>query len=176
MATAADTPKLDASKIVDIDVFSEETRQNWFEFATEWAKSTPFYVINHDIPQAVVARNKDVKEVLLDAKRFTSTPPAAASAHFDAFMGLTHLGVLNGPAHDRIRRILQPWFGAGGVRKLEGEIERHVNELVDALEAKQARGEQVDLIWDYSRQLIPRIMLGTMFGLSEERQASSSSA
>jgi cytochrome P450 len=75
---------------------------------------------------------------------------------------------MTGPPHDRIRRILQPWFGAGGVARVERDIEECVTGLLDEIEAG---GDEFDAVADFSMKLIPRIMLGRMFGLDEERQA-----
>lgn len=144
MTATVDPKKVDPDKVVDVDIFSEETRQNWFELAAEWATRPPFYVINHETPQVVISRYADVRDALMSKDRFTTEPPATATAHFDAFMGLPHLAVLNGEAHDRIRQILQPWIGAAGVAKLHAEIERHVNELIDEVEQQGGPAEVVE--------------------------------
>lgn len=171
MAIAVNVEHLDRDRILDVDIFADEIRQNWLGHAADWATRPPFYILSLGIPQVVVARNKDVREVLRAPERFHSTPPAEASAHFDVFMGLPVISLLNGAPHDRIRRILQPWFGGQGIARLESEIERHVDELSAEIEAKEAGGGQIDFVWDFAFKLIPRIMLGTMFGLSEDRQA-----
>jgi cytochrome P450 len=163
-----DITTLDPSLLADVDLFSDQTRQEWFALASGWATRAPFYVINHGIPQVVVGRYADVREVLMSPERFTSTPPAQASDRFDAFMGLPHIGAMNGEPHDRIRRILQNWFGAAGIARYDKAIDRHIEQLLDELEASNG---EIDVVPAFSRELIPRIMLGTMFGLDEEQRS-----
>lgn len=167
-ASEVDVSTLERDNVVDVDVSSEETRQNWFALATEWARRPPFYVINHGTPQAVVGRYKDVKEVVLSPERFTTTPPAEAGALLDPFMGLPTFVRRNGPEHVRLRRIIQPWFGGAGVAKVEASIEQHVAEAMDDLEKHP---NPVDLVANFSNQLSPRIMLREMFGFDEEQRA-----
>lgn len=161
------TGVLDPRKILDIDLFSDDTKQNWFSLATDWARRPPFYVVNYGIPQVVVCRYEDVRSVFMAPDLFTSKQPEVASDRFDAFMGLTHVGTMDGPPHDRVRRILQPWFGTGGMARYEPDIARHVATLLDEIEEG---GGEFDAVSQFSRLLIPRIMLGTMFGLSYERR------
>ena len=158
---------VDPANVVDVDLFAEDTRQRWRALAAEWATRPPFFVINYGIPQLVVARYRDVKEVLMDPRRFTSDPPPQASARFDAFMGLPHLGAMDGAPHDRVRRILQPWFGRNGLAEHHPSIDRVIGELLDEIEA---RGNEFDAVSELTRQLIPRIMLGEMFGIPPEQR------
>jgi cytochrome P450 len=157
---------LDPTRVVEVDIFSDDARQRWMTLAAEWAQQPPFFVVNYGIPQVVVGRYADVRDVLMSPERFTSTPPPAAGERFDAFMGLPHVGAMNGDPHDRVRRILQPFFGTGGIAQYQPSIERHVETLLDEIEA---RGDEFDAVVDFSRQLIPRIMLGTMFAIDETR-------
>jgi cytochrome P450 len=163
-----DISQIDPTSVLDVDIFSDDTRQRWRELAVDWATRPPFYVVNFGIPQVVIGRYDDVREAFTSPDRITSTPPPASSERFDAFMGLPHIAVMNGPPHDRVRRILQPTFSSAGIERYGEAIETHINELLDEIEA---RGNEFDVIPDFSRKLIPRIMLGTMFGLDEEQQA-----
>ncbi len=158
---------IDPENVVDVDLFSDEVRQNWRKLAAEWAQRPPFFVVNYGIPQLVVSRYADVKEVFMSKDKFTSRPPEAASARFDAFMGLPHLGAMDGAPHDRVRRILQPWFGRGGVAQHHPSVQRVIAELLDEIEA---RGNEFDVVSELGRELIPRIMLGEMFGIGPERR------
>jgi cytochrome P450 len=170
MATPAfDLDSLDPSTVLDVDLFADDTRQDWFTRAADWATRPPFYVVNFGVPQVVVGRYADVREALMAPERFTSTPPVTAGARFDAFMGLTHLGTVNGTPHDRLRRILQPWFSSNGIARYEDSIETEIARLLDELEST---GPEFDAIADFSRELIPRIMLGAMFDLDEDQRAS----
>ena len=163
-----DISQIDPASVLDIDIFSDDTRQRWREFAVDWATRPPFYVVNYGIPQVVLGRYDDVRGAFTSPDTITSTPPPDTSERFDAFMGLPHVAVMNGPPHDRVRRILQPTFSSAGIERYGEFIEAHVHGLLDEIEA---RGDEFDAVADFSERLIPRIMLGTMFGLDEDRQA-----
>jgi cytochrome P450 len=166
--TAVDVTRLDPDDIVDIDFDSDELRENWFELAAAWARRPPFYVIDRGVPNAVVSRNSEVREVLLSPERFTPLPPKSVGARFDPFFGLPTFAKRDGASHDRLRRLTMPWFGSGAAARVEGSIGRHVNEVMDELEAK---GDPVDLVADFASKLMPRVMLEEMFGFDEERRA-----
>ena len=91
------------------------------DFAADWATRPPFFVVKLGMPMAVISRNKDVREVLLAPERFTSTPPRMRGASFDAFMGLTHLGVMDGPRTTAVGGSCSS-VRAAGVRNFESEI------------------------------------------------------
>ncbi|MDB5420559.1 MAG: hypothetical protein JWR59_506, partial [Brevundimonas sp.] len=154
--------QLDPGRVVDIDVASEETRSNWLSLAAEWATRPPFYVMIGGKPEVIVSRYADVRKVFMSPADFRTTPPPMSGP----FANFPHVGQTDGAQHDRLRRILQPWFGPAGIAAYNDRIEAHIDALLDEIEA---RGDAVDLVRDFTHKLVPRIMLGTMFGLEEDR-------
>src|SRR3546814_11095051 len=73
-------------RIVDVDLASEEVRQNFRRYLAEWAKHPPFYVMQTGSPQAVVSRFNDMKEVLNDRTRCSSVPPPERNRRLRQFM------------------------------------------------------------------------------------------
>lgn len=167
-ATPFDLNLLDPDHIVDVDIFSEETRRNWQALATDWAKRSPFYVINFGLPQVVTSRHADVRTVYMQTDVFTQRLPGGEVFYPEDKMGaLPHLQKIDGTAHRRLRTIFAPWFGAAGVDRFEPVIKEEVKQLVDEL---QAQGNEVDIVSQFSNKLMPRILLARLFGLNEEQQ------
>lgn len=159
---ALNIDELDRDNFDDIDLTTEETRHNWLALAAEWAKRPPFYVMINGHPEVVVSRYADVRKVFMSPADFRTTSPDPDSP----FATFPHVGQTDGAQHDRLRRILQPWFGPAGIAAFNDRIEGHIDALLDEIEA---RGDEVDLVEDFTFKLIPRIMLGAMFGLDEAR-------
>jgi len=63
----------------------------------------------------------DVREVLLDRDRFSAAPLRGAPPG-DIFMGLPQLNAMDGEGHDRLRRLLAPFFGREGTERLGAAI------------------------------------------------------
>ena len=60
MSSLAD---LDRSKVVDVDLGSDEFKQHARAILAGWAKRPPFYVLSSGPPQVVCGRYADVHEV-----------------------------------------------------------------------------------------------------------------
>lgn len=130
----------------------------------------PFYVVNFGIAQVVTSRHADVRSVFMQPDLFTQRrPPSALSSSQDPVGALPQIQRMDGEAHRRMRTLFAPWFGAAGVDRFESAIREEVKQLVDELEAM---GNEVDIVSQFSRKLIPRILLGRLLGLNEkQRQA-----
>lgn len=161
--------ELDPERIVNVDILSDETRTNWRKLAAEWATMPPFYVFNFGIPQVVTSRHADVRAVYSQPSTFSQNRPADAGKGDEMMRSLPRLGSMDGAPHRRLRTLLAPWFNAAGVDGFEPTIKAEIEQLVDELEAS-AQDNVVDIVPQFSNKLIPRILLGRMFGLNEERQ------
>jgi cytochrome P450 len=107
--------ELDRSKVVDLDLGSNEFKQNARNILAEWAKQPPFYVFSFGPPQVVCGRHADVHEVFSDTERFSSELPRGHGfEQFDKFMGVQFITQMDGERHARIRRLLMPAFSALG--------------------------------------------------------------
>lgn len=78
-----------------------------------------------------------------------------------------NLLVLEGDEHHRIRRLLNPAFSPRVAESLKPEFAAIANELIEDMKAKQARGEQVEYVADFSEPFATRALCA-MMGLSHE--------
>ncbi len=67
------------------------------------------------------------------------------------------------PDHTRYRRLVTRAFSARAVAALRTRVEEVAEELLDAMAAKAARGEAVDLVADYA-SLLPATVIAEMLG------------
>jgi cytochrome P450 len=170
MSASAEALSLDESRFLDFDPFEEKVRQGWEEYSVEWAGRPAFYSHVRGAPAAVLIRHADMRELYIrQSKNFQSTPvidvPPDAS---NVFLTYPNLSRLDGDEHRRVRGAMQPAFGKDGVGAHQEQIDRVVNELLDEI---AARGEEFDAARDFSRLLMPRVILREMFGLDEEQAA-----
>lgn len=78
-----------------------------------------------------------------------------------------NLLVLEGEEHHRIRRLLNPAFSPRAAEALKPQFAQIAAELIDGMKAKQARGEQVEYVADFSEPFATRALCA-MMGLSHE--------
>ena len=99
--------ELDGSKVVDIDVGSNEFKHNARDILAQWAKRPPFYVLSSGPAQVICGRYADVHEIFSDTERFSSELPRGHGfEQFDKFMGVQFITQMDGERHARIRRLL----------------------------------------------------------------------
>jgi cytochrome P450 len=143
--------ELDRSK-VDLDLGSNEFKQNARNILAEWAKRPPFYVFSFSPPQVVCSRYADVHEVFSDTERFSSELPRGHGfEQFDKFMGVQFITQMDGERHARIRRLLMPAFSARSLSRLEIRITEIIDGMLDKIEAD---GNEFDEMQDYGAQLV----------------------
>ena len=70
------------------------------------------------------------------------------------------------PDHTRYRRLVSKVFTARAVAALEPQVEKVANELLDAMEARAARGETIDLVDMYCAPL-PVAVISEILGVPE---------
>jgi len=74
------------------------------------------------------------------------------------------------PDHTRYRRLVSKVFTARAVAALEPQVEKVANELLDAMEARAARGETIDLVDMYCAPL-PVAVISEILGVPEHMHA-----
>jgi len=118
----------------------------------------------------VVTRYEDVKNVLGDARRFSSDKRIDFKPKFgDAPLYEHHTTSLvfnDPPYHTRVRRLLGPFFAARTLRQMEGGIAAMVDALLDAA---AERGE-IDIVEDFALQ-IPLNLIGDLLGVPPAERA-----
>jgi len=164
---------LPAELFRDIDLASEEVRQNFRAHLSEWAKHPPFYVDQKGAPQAVIARFADMQAVLTDRKRFSSVPPQVDGEGMKKFMPNKFMNVtpptqIEGEAHARIRRLVNPAFSAVALSRFDPVIDRVVDQILDRAVAD---GPVFDAMNDFASWLMPLVMLEGMFGFTPQERA-----
>jgi cytochrome P450 RapN len=167
-ATAVQS-KLDPAKVADLDLNSDELRQNMLRgVAQGWATREPFYVLDRGIVQVIICRYRDTMEVLQDRERFTATVPSAPGIeHLDHFNGAQHVGRMDGASHDQVRKVMNPPFAPAALAQVESEIRLIFERKLDAIEAK---GGTFDAMDDLCSDLITQVLLGVMLKMDTEQQ------
>jgi cytochrome P450 len=157
----------DASNFVAIDLASEALRQQAFEVMAEWAVLAPFFIRMGGAVHAFCARHADVDAVLKDRVGFsTEFPTNPGAERFDKFMGVKVLAQMDGPPHDRVRRLMAPVFSRAAMSVLEEDFEA----VVDALLAR-IEGGAFDGMIDFAAELPIRTRWDVMLGFDEEQKA-----
>lgn len=161
---------LDPARFVDVDLASEEVRQNFRTYLSEWARHPPFYVIQNEAPQAVVSRFDDMKEVLTDRTRFSTLPPPERDPRLrkfmpNKFMRVTPPTQMEGPPHARIRRLANPAFSDSAIDRLEPQVRIVIARIIEEIAASP-----FDAMADFASKLMPYVMLQGLFGFSREER------
>jgi cytochrome P450 len=159
---------LDADRTVAVDLMSPDLLQDWRSYATRWATEPPFYVGSLGFPQVITGSWADARSVLLDRDRFTALTPAGHPLGlFDIFRGLPQLNAMEGESHDRVRRLMMPFFSGAKVAEVAERIERLVAEMLDAIDAA---GGEFDAMADLAEPLVERTLLEIVFSVEPEQQ------
>ena len=165
MSSLAD---LDTSNVVDIDLGSDEFKQNARSILADWARRPAFYVLAHGPAQVVCGRYADVHQVFADTERFSSEMPKGRGfEQFDKFMGVQFVTQMDGERHARIRRLLLPAFSSRSLSRLESRIAEIIEGMLDRIENG---GNEFDGMQDYGAQLVVGALLTAMANLDERRK------
>lgn len=167
---AFDFSQFDSKDVVEVDLSGDAFRQNWQSILAEWATRPPFYVTTSGVPQCLLCnRHEDVQEVFLDreAKFSTTVPRMPGYERFDFFNGVVDVGHVDGDQHQRIRRLLNPSFGANAIAKLDGMIQSTTDAMLDKV---AALGGSFDAMGDYCMHLVDAVVLNGMFRIGDEQR------
>jgi cytochrome P450 len=112
----------------------------------------------------VLSRYEDVRAVLTDAARFSSDKRVDFSPKFgDSPLYEHHTTSLvfnDPPYHTRVRKLLQPFFAAQTLRRMEESVSRMVDDLLDAAADKGA----IDVVGEFALA-IPLNLVGDLLGV-----------
>src|SRR5688572_26051634 len=88
-APPIDIKTLDQSKVVTIDLGSQETKQRIRSLSAEWATQDPRYIPRDGFVFVLTGRHRDALEVYRDVDRFSTVVPKKTGFEmFDKFMGI----------------------------------------------------------------------------------------
>jgi cytochrome P450 len=161
---------LDPGNYFPLLLGSEALRQNALEgLVASWGNRRPFYIRQNGILSVMCGRARDVREVWLDAARFTVEVPRREGYELlDMFGGLESVLQMDGIRHNRIRKLMNPSFTNAGLNALKADAARIIAEKLDRI----ARiGPKFDAVSDFAEDLVTRVMLEASFKLTPEHCA-----
>jgi cytochrome P450 len=169
MLNEIDIAELDPSKVLRIDLGSQETKSKMLGYCADWGRREPFYVPRDGHIIVICGRHADALEVYHDRDRFSNAVPKEKGYEmFAKFMDVRVLAQMDGAPHDRIRRLMSPALAPKAVNRLEGEITGAVEGLLDSIEAA---GPQFDGVKDFGDNLIVEALLSKMLQLTADQKA-----
>ncbi|SBV32547.1 putative Polyketide biosynthesis cytochrome P450 PksS [uncultured Sphingopyxis sp.] len=167
-APPIDVDALDQSKVVRIDLGSQETKQRMRELSADWAKREPIYIPRDGFVFVLCTRQADALEVYKDVERFpTAVPKKPGYEMFDKFMGIKILAQMDGEPHSRVRRLMNNALAPKAVTRLEDRMRAAIDRLLDRIEEK---GGKFDAMADYGNHLIVEGLLTVMLKLNPEQK------
>ena len=162
--------EIDQSKVIDVDLGSDEFKANAHRHMAEWGSRPPFYVLRKGAPpQVIVGRYADVHKVFSDTQTFLSEMPRGPGwEQFHKFMDAQFVTQMDGNQHLRLRRLLMPAFSSRRVEQLKDDIGKIIDGLLDKIEAK---GPDFDGMKDLGAHLVVDALLEAMIQMDPRRKS-----
>lgn len=161
-----DLSALDPDLVHQVDLYSEDVRQDFVPHLRQWRAWGSFYTVINDVPSAVFTRTADIREVYRDAERFTVRKPRLPQfSQLDYFNGEPVIVYVDAPQHDRLRRLIQPAFLPGVLKVLEARVTALVETLLDRAEDA---GGSVDFVSTVTKPMSTLTLLTYLLGIPEE--------
>ncbi len=111
------------------------------------------------LPTVLVARHRDVVNVLRDHELFSSTSPQLSLlAKLDPFAGAQTMLFSDPPVHTRLRRLVTPYFRPGRINLVTQRIQTLTNQLLDNIESKAEFDAVSDLAYPLTLAIIAEIL------------------
>ena len=169
-SSAPAIPGVDPNNIVELDPGSAEFKADAHRHMAEWARRPPFYAVAPgQMPQVIVGRYADARQVFSDTATFASEMPRGPGwEQFNKAMDAQFVTQMDGEQHARVRRLLMPAFSSRRIAQLEEALGTVVGRLLDAIEAK---GPDFDAMNDYGAHLVVDALLEAMIDMDERRKA-----
>ena len=163
-------PGIDPNNIVELDPGSAEFKANAHRHMAEWARRPPFYAVAPgQLPQVIVGRYHDARQVFSDTATFASQMPRGPGwEQFNKIMDAQFVTQMDGDQHARVRRLLMPAFSSRRIAQLEDSLGKVVDRTLDGIEAN---GPDFDAMGDYGAHLVVDALLEAMINMDERRKA-----
>ena len=111
------------------------------------------------LPTVLVARHRDVVDVLRDYELFSSSSPQLSLlAKLDPFAGAQTMLFSDPPVHTRLKRLVTPYFRPGRINLLTPRIQTLTNQLLDNIESKAEFDAVSDLACPVTLAIIAEIL------------------
>jgi cytochrome P450 len=111
------------------------------------------------LPTVLVARHRDVVNVLRDYELFSSSSPQlSVFAKLDPFASAQTMLFSDPPAHTRLRRLVAPYFRPGRINLLAPRIRTLTNHLLDNIESSAEFDAVNDLACPITLAIIAEIL------------------
>lgn len=145
----------------DVDIFSEEVLRDPYPTYAQMRALAPVVRLTAQGVLAVT-RYADVREVLLDHKRFVSGRGVGFN---DEFNNVRKNSVIasDSPRHEMLRGVLQDRLGPKAIRSVEHVIRPRAYALVDAMVGRRS----FDAVTDFA-QVFPVEVVGELIGLPRD--------
>jgi cytochrome P450 len=168
--SVATLDELEPGNYFPVSLGSEDLRQDGLlGVVASWGMRRPFYIRQNGILSVMCGRLADVREVYMDAERFSVVAPKRPGYElFDMFGGLESVLQMDGERHDRVRRLMNPSFTPAALELLKADIKRIITEKLDRI---AEIGPAFDAVTDFCQDLMQRIILEASFGLSAVQSA-----
>jgi cytochrome P450 len=163
-------PGIDPGNIVELDPGSAEFKADAHRHMAKWARRPPFYAVAPgQLPQVIVGRYTDARQVFSDTATFASQMPRGPGwEQFNKIMDAQFVTQMDGEQHARVRRLLMPAFSSRRIAQLEESIGKVVERMLDGIEAN---GPEFDAMSDYGAHLVVDALLEAMINMDERRKA-----
>lgn len=161
-------PRVEPVDLLEVDLGGDDFRQNWFDLAARWATRPPFQIAEGGKLSLVCARYADVRDVLLDPKRFTILNTDPAFRRLAPYKGVKTLTSCDGDDHARQRRVMMLPFAPRNIQPILDRAEVVIAETLDAIEAR-APGAVFDARGDFAAPVMERLLLDEMFRMTSDQ-------
>ncbi|MFA5549283.1 MAG: hypothetical protein WDA10_12125 [Porticoccaceae bacterium] len=152
---------------VAFDPFSAEFRADPASFHPQLLEHSPgFIMMEGNVASAYVAKYDQCVQVLSNWELFSSLKPAnlPGMQRVDFFNGQPVMNYSDPPDHTRRRRVVDPAFSPGRVRKLADAAERLIDDILGQFEP----GQRVDAVNQIGKPLAVSLLFGEFFGVPRE--------
>lgn len=165
--SVATLDELEPGNFFPLSLGSEELRQNGlYGTVASWGSRRPLYIRQNGVLSVICGRLRDVREVYMNADRFTVIAPRRPGYEvFDMFGGLESVLQMDGPRHTRVRRLMNPSFTPAAIEVMKADVHRIISEKLDRIEAN---GPRFDAMTDLAEDLVQRVILEASFRLLPE--------
>ena len=161
-----ETPDIDRSKVLDIDLWDPVLKASPGETFLRWSSQDPFYIVHGGVPQAVVTRFEEARRALEDHQAFSNEKrPWPGTEKYNYWQGLPVVTDTDPPTHTKLRRLLAPAFSPRRLPGIEEGVRAYAGGQLDRLERGSGR---FDVMADFGRDLSTHLLLGLLMDIKPE--------
>lgn len=148
------------------DPFSLEFRNDPIAYHPQLLRESPGFIMMEGIPSAYVAGHAQVMSVLRDWESFSSVKPKnlPGMERVDFFNSKPVMNYSDPPAHDRLRKVIQPVFTPRRMQAAQEQMAKMIDGILD----KIGQGEKVEVMSQICKKLTTQLLLTHFLGVDEK--------